>query len=98
MSEERYVPAFYPDFADADRWKTWDGSAYAEIWAAVQALRAEAIVTSAVMLARGGQVGDIGTVDVGGLAATLWAMRDDEVMQILHANYEEIERRLRDSD
>lgn len=98
MSEERYVPAFYPDFANADRWKTWDGSAYAEIWVAVQALRVEAIVTSAVMLTRGGQVGDIGNVDIGGLAATLWTINDEEVMRILYDYHDEIEWRLRRSD
>src|SRR3712207_6230948 len=39
QEERRTVPAYYPDFADADNWRAWDDSAQAEAWANLRDFR-----------------------------------------------------------
>lgn len=82
---ERDVPAFYPDFQNADNFKAWDGSPQAEAWRIAQEERDRAVLTAAGYLRRAG--GD----DIGGLMATLYSMNDDEIMDVVHEGQEQVE-------
>jgi hypothetical protein len=55
---ERPVPAFYPEFTDADQWRRWDGSEQAEAWAQLMESREAAILAS---------VGDLAGADIEGI-------------------------------
>ncbi len=86
MSEERTVPAYYPDFADAEKWRHWDGSQEARMWADLSRIRDRVIVETASSVVRA--VGE--GVDVGGLMVVLWSLTADEIAGVLQANMEEI--------
>jgi hypothetical protein len=79
MDEERAVPAFYPDFADADNWRPWEGSEQAEAWATLQRFRDECIAASMGELAGT----DFRPIDYTGLLAALWGIDEDEAKRIL---------------
>ncbi len=75
----RTVPAFYPDFANPNTLKRWDGSAQAEAWARLMESREGAILAS---------VGDIAGVgvegtDYAGVIAFLWNLDEDEAAEFV---------------
>jgi len=77
--EERTVPAFYPDFANPDNWRRWDGSEQAEAWERLMDFRDECIARSVGELAG---TGFEGRDDVG-LVAALWGIGEDEAAEIV---------------
>jgi hypothetical protein len=79
MSEERTVPAFYPNFADADKVRSWDGSEQAEAWAKMMSFRDECIAASVGDLA--GM--DFEDMDYPGLIAFLWNLDEEEAAEIV---------------
>ncbi len=79
MSEERTVPAFYPDFADAENLSAWDGSEQAEAWARMTHFRDECISASVGHLA--GM--DFEDMDYRGLIAFLWNIDEEEAAEIV---------------
>ena len=76
---KRIVPAFYPDFTNADNWKRWDGSERAEAWARLVASREAAILASVGELAGA----DVEGTDYTGLIATLWNLDKDEAAEFV---------------
>src|ERR687898_1766064 len=77
---ERTVPAFYPDFTNADQFRRWDGSEQAEAWARLlMEVRDAAILASIEDLA---DVGIEGT-DYAGLVALLWNLDEDEAAEFV---------------
>lgn len=76
---KRIVPAFYPDFTNADNWKRWDGSERAEAWARLVASREAAILASVGELAGAGVEG----TDYTGLIAALWNLDEDEAAEFV---------------
>jgi hypothetical protein len=76
---ERTVPAFYPDFTDADQWRRWDGSEQAEAWARLMESREAAILASVEDLAG---VGIEGT-DYARVIAALWNLDEDEAAEFV---------------
>ena len=79
MSEERTVPAFYPNFADADKVRSWDGSEQAEAWAKMMSFRDECIAASVGDLA--GM--DFEDMDYRGLIALLWNIDEEDAAEIV---------------
>jgi hypothetical protein len=79
VSEERTVPAFYPDFADADTWRPWDGSEQAEAWAKLRDFRDGCIAASIGEFASM----DFRPIDYAGLISALWGIDEDEAKQII---------------
>jgi hypothetical protein len=76
---ERTVPAFYPNFTDADEWKRWDGSEQAEAWTRLMEFREAAIVASI------GELAGIGVedTDYAGVIAALWGIEEDEAAEFV---------------
>lgn len=91
MSDERTVPAFYPDFTNADQWKSWDGSREAEMWVDLEGIRDRVIVetAAAVMSTNEG-------ADVGGLMVALWSLTDDDIAGVLQTNMGQITRKAKE--
>jgi hypothetical protein len=79
VSEERAVPAYYPDFADADTWRPWDDSEQAHAWAKLRDFRDECIAASIGELA--GM--DFRPIDYAGLLAALWGIDEGEAKRIV---------------
>jgi hypothetical protein len=81
LSEEewRTVPAFYPDFANADTWRRWDGSEQAETWAKLRDFRDKCIAASVGELAGL----DLRPIDYAGLIAALWGIDKEEASEIV---------------
>ena len=77
---ERTVPAFYPDFTNADQFRRWDGSEQAEAWA-----RLLMEVRDAAILASIGDLADVGIegTDYAGLIALLWNLDEDEAAEFV---------------
>jgi hypothetical protein len=75
----RDVPAFYPDFADADTWRRWDGSEQAEAWAKLRDIRDKCIDASV------GEVAgmDFRPIDYAGVIAALWGIEKDEAAELV---------------
>ena len=79
MSEERMVsPAFYPNFANAEKWNAWDGSEDAQTWAQLLNFRESCILETISRVAehchhRG---------DIAGVVAALWNIDREEVVKI----------------
>lgn len=79
MEEERTVPTYYPDFADADKVRKWDGSKEAHAWVALWHYRRAAIAeTARGMLQVGGN-----DANLVGLTTFLWGIDEDEAEEIL---------------
>ena len=76
---ERPVPAFYPEFTDADQFRRWDGSDQAEAWARLMEAREAAILASIGELAGAGVEG----TDYTGLIALLWNLDEDEAAEFV---------------
>ena len=93
MGEERTVPAFYPDFTDAEKWRKWDGTREAAMWADLSEIRDRVIVETAATVLSVGERG----VDVGGLMVALWSLTDEEIAGVLQANMEQIVRKAKES-
>ena len=76
---ERTVPAFYPDFTNADQFRRWDGSEQAEAWARLMEVRDAAILASM------GDFADVGIegTDYAGLIALLWNLDEDEAAEFV---------------
>ncbi len=93
MSEKRTVPAFYPDFNDAEKWKSWDGTREAEMWSDLLAIRDRVIVeTAATVMLTAGE-----GADVGGLMVALWSLNDAEIAGVMQVNMEQITRAAEES-
>ena len=75
----RTVPAWYPDFTNADQWTRWDGSEQAEAWARLVESREAAILASVGDLAGA----DVKSVDYVGLIAALWNLDEDEAAEFV---------------
>ncbi len=95
MSKRRKVPpSFYPDFTDADTWKSWDGSPQAEAWASLLERRDEVLLDFAVEIAR--EHGP--EADLAKLLAALWNIgyyyaAYEEVVELLEKRWDELRRR-----
>lgn len=76
---ERTVPALYPDFTDADKWRRWDGSEQAEVWARLMESREAAILASVGDLAGA----DVADIDYAGVIAALWNLDEDEAAEFV---------------
>ncbi len=83
--EFRTVPAYYPDFADAERWREYDGSPPAEAWARLMGVRAQAIRETVALVHDVAGEG----ADALGVAGELWNLERDEVAEIMGEPYEE---------
>jgi hypothetical protein len=79
----RTVPAFYPDFTNADHWTRWDGSEQAEAWARLMESREAAILASVGELAGAGVVG----TDYAGVIAALWSLDEDEAAEFVRRQH-----------
>jgi hypothetical protein len=75
----RAVPAFYPEFADAEQFRRWDGSEQAEAWALLMDARDAAILASVGALAGAGVEG----TDHAGVIALLWNLDADEAAEFV---------------
>ena len=75
----RTVPAFYPEFADAEQFRRWDGSEQAEAWARLMDARDAAILASVGALACAGVKG----TDHAGVIALLWNLDGDEAAEFV---------------
>ena len=91
MGEERDVPPFYPDFTDADKYKRWDGSREAELWARLLEWRDNQFVEAAAAFLVVGT--EDRPPDVGGLVAALMRADSEEIVRVLDTRWGEIERR-----
>lgn len=78
-SGERTVPAYYPDFTDANMVRKWDGSEQAEAWAKLVNFRDECISASVGHLAGT----DFENIDYAGLVAFLWNMDEEEAAEVV---------------
>jgi hypothetical protein len=79
QEERRTVPAYYPDFADADIWRAWDDSSQAEAWAKLRDFRDMCIAHSVSELA--GM--DFRPIDYAGVIAALWGIEKEEAAEIV---------------
>jgi hypothetical protein len=75
----RTVPAFYPEFADAEQFRRWDGSEQAEAWARLIDARDAAILTSVGALVGAGVEG----TDYAGVIALLWNLDGDDAAEFV---------------
>jgi hypothetical protein len=75
----RTVPAFYPEFTDAERFRRWDGSEQAEAWARLTEARDAAILTSVGALVGTGIEG----TDYARVIALLWNLDGDEAAEFV---------------
>lgn len=75
----RTVPAFYPEFADAEQFRRWDGSEQAEAWARLMEARDAAILASVGALVGAGVEG----TDHAGVIALLWNLEGDEAAEFV---------------
>ena len=75
----RTVPAFYPEFADAEQFRRWDGSEQAEAWARLIDARDAAILASVGALVGAGVEG----TDHAGVIALLWNLDGDEAAEFV---------------
>jgi hypothetical protein len=75
----RTVPAFYPGFTDAERFRRWDGSEQAEAWARLTEARDAAILTSVGALVGTGIEG----TDYARVIALLWNLDGDEAAEFV---------------
>jgi hypothetical protein len=75
----RTVPAFYPEFADAEQFRRWDGSEQAEAWARLMDARDAAILASVGALVGAGVEG----TDYAGVIALLWNLEGDEAAEFV---------------
>ena len=79
MSEERMVPEGYPNFANAENWKVWDGSKDAQTWAQLLDFRESCILQTISRVAEHcHERGDV----AAGVVAALWNIDRDEVVKI----------------
>jgi hypothetical protein len=79
VSGERTLPAYYPDFADADSWRPWDNSEQARAWAKLRDFRDGCIAASISEL-----VGmDFRPIDYAGILAALWGIDEEKAKQIV---------------
>jgi len=93
MSEEQTVPAHYPDFADANFVRKWDGSQEAHAWAALWHYRRAAIAeTVRGMATVGGE-----DADLVGLTAFLWGIGEEEASELIE-EFGEKGRQLRENE
>jgi hypothetical protein len=91
MGEEREVPAFYPDFTDADNYKSWDGSSEAQLWARLLQWRDNQFIEAAAAFLAAGN--EDRPPDVGGLVTALMRTDSEEIVRVLDRRWDEIERR-----
>jgi hypothetical protein len=91
MGEERELPAFYPDFTDADKYKSWDGSREAELWARLLEWRDNLFLEAAAAFLTAGN--EDRPPDVGGLVLALMRADSEEIVRVLDTRWGEIERR-----
>jgi len=96
MSEQRKVPGFYPDFANADKFRAWDGSEQAKAWAKLMDFRDGCISASVVDL----EGMDFENIDYRGLIALLWNIEEEEAREVVRRRQgleevEELEEELR---
>jgi hypothetical protein len=68
------LPAFYPEFADAEQFRRWDGSEQAEAWARLMEARDAAILASVGALDGASVEG----TDYAGVIALLWNLDGDD--------------------
>lgn len=83
-TETRIVPSYYPDFADAEKVRVWDGSEQAEAWAKLMDFRDECISASVGHLAGMG----LENIDYAGLVASLWAIDEEEAADYIRKRQE----------
>jgi hypothetical protein len=84
-SGSRTVPAYYPDFSDAEGWREYDGSPQAKVWADLMDMRDKAIWETVAL------VRDVAgeQADAFGVAGALWNVEPYEVAEIVGEPYEE---------
>jgi hypothetical protein len=75
----RMVPVSYPDFADANYLREWDGSREAEAWAELMDYRAQSILVTVRVLTKHFPQ----EIDLFGVLATLWGTEEEEIQRIL---------------